>query len=342
MRRPALSSALCALVFGCSTLTASPEGDRALPAGRGGPYRPLTAAEMGGQLCVVLENNVRYDDPSALADGDAVIVYATREADGRSSIVRTRVVLGARPDAAPSEVFAATLPWQSGRVAAPSVVQHDGKFFMAYATPGGLGIAESRDGLSFTEAGVARLEADPAAGESTPLGSPALVHDPAGGWVLAYTSGASIWAARADDAMSRFERLDAAAETPRRDPLVAPDDDGLDAGAPDFRAGSVSDPAFTVEETSAGRTLWRLFFTARGRPTLVDGGLRSEVVVGVAGSFDGRRYTVSTSPAFSSRVDVSASAPSVILRNQRESIMFLGGNCGGFSQRRGLRVAVAP
>ncbi len=341
MPRPVLLPLVLALTA-CGTLAEPGSGDLDLPIGRGGPFGPVAPADMNNQLCAVVEVGARLDDPAPLRVTDGVALYFTYVRGEVRAIARVLLPDGRLPQGVPAVVYAPSASWEGDRVESPSLARSpDGALWMAYASPGGLGVARSADGLAWSPPGAPSLQQDPAAGEETPLRAPSLTRDPAGGWVLLYESAAAIWMARAGDDL-RFVRTDGDPSTPRRDPVLAPTGGGPDAGTAGYRSGAVGDPALTVETTASGRTLWRLYFTARTVPLPVDGGSRAEVTIGVAGSFDGRAFEAASIPALATRVDPTASAPGVVADGPTRTILYAGGNCSGATQRRGIRVALSP
>jgi len=339
MPRRALLSLL--VLAGCGTLAEPGAGDLELPNGRGGPFGPVVPADMNNQLCAVVEVGARLDDPAPLRTAQGVALYFSYVRGEVRGIGRVLMPNGRLPEGVPAVVYRPSASWEGDTVEAPSLAQGpDGALWMAYASPGGLGIARGTDGLAWTAPAAPSLVQDPTAGEDTSLRAPSLTRNPAGGWVLLYESAAAIWMARAGDDL-RFTRVDGDPSTPRRDPVLAPATTG-DGGVPGYRSGAVGDPFLTVETTSAGRALWRLYFTARTTPLPIDGGLRADVTVGVAGSFDGARFEAAAIPALASRIDLTASAPGVIADGPNRTILYAGGSCSGATQRRGLRVALSP
>ncbi len=342
MKRGIVGSGLAVAIVGCGTLTAPGEGNRDLPVGRGGPYRLLGPSDLDGRACVVEEVGSSLDDPSAVPSGRDVTLFFTRERDGRRSIYRAFVSAELRAAVPIAEALGPSQRWHGASLASPSVRALPNRgLIMAYVAEGGIGIAESSDGSRWSDANAPALAQDPTAGEATALRGPNLVVDSDGSRWVFYESGAAIWAARSERGGAPFARVDSDPRTTRRDPALAPQGGGaIGGGVPSYLAGSVGDPELLVETTSSGRSLWRLFFTARGTPIAIDGGSRSEVVVGVAGSFDGRFFTPSVIPSLSSRVDATLSSPAVVTDGPLRAKLFVGGNCAFGVSRRGIRVAV--
>ena len=141
-----------------------------------------------------------------------------------------------------------------------------------------------------------------------------------------------------------FARVDGDPRTPRRDPVMAATGAGvpLDGGAPGFESGSVDDPELTVETTAIGRSLWRLYYTARSVPVAMDAGLAPTVAIAMAASFDGVAFTRFGAPVFATRADPTLAAPTVLADDARRTLLYVGGRCTLSRGRRGVRAGIAP
>lgn len=332
-----------ALTLGCGTAASPGGGDSNLPSGRGGPYRLLDGDEVSEGTCLLREQGVTFEDPSALAlDARRVALYFTRREGARRTVRRAVVVDGRRVEAAPVEALAPTLAWHGEGVGAPDVASLRDGLAMAYDTSGGLGIATSADGLTWRSDEQPALTADATAGEVTALRSPALLALREGVVMLAYESAGSIWLATADTVAGPWQRVDAIPETPRRDPVVAPGDDARDAGVVGFASGAVGDPSLRLEEVGVGRRLYRLFFSARSAPVAVDGGSTFSRAIGVAGSFDGVHFPRAETPALTGRPDPAVRAPSTWSNGPLRTWLFVTGRCDGAGRSEGIRVGVSP
>lgn len=334
------------LASNCGTLASPGAGDHELPANRTGPFRELTMTEMAGRTCAAVDFAGLIDEPSALrlADG-RIALYVTREHDGLRTIARLVMRAPGQQQSDPVDVLTATLPWQGGGVSSPDVAARaDGSLVMAYATASGaIALASSADGASWTARPVAALEASDASGETTALRAPSVVAQ-GDTLVLAYVSGGAIWLARAPRVDAPFERVDADPRTPRRDPVLGATGvtSGPDGGAPGFESGSLDDPDLTLEAGALGRSLWRLFYTARSTPVAMDGGVAPTLAISMAASFDGLTFTRFGAPVFSTRNDPTIASPSMLADDARRTLLYVGGRCNLSRGRRGIRAAIAP
>ncbi len=325
--------------LGCGTIASPGEADRDLPNNRTGPFRPLTLTETSGQECVVTDPHGALDEPSAvrLPDG-TVAVYATRRVPGRTGIARTVLRGGVLATGPLTDVFAATQPWEGAAVASPAVVAlAGGGYAMAYVSQGSVGIARSADSVAWTAAPAPVLTADPGAGEAATLEAPSLVVDGAGSAALAYASGGSLWLARAPAVGGPYARVDAVAATPVRDPVLAPDTPP--DGGVDFASGALGDPSLTLDETSAGRALWRLYFTARATVG-IDAGVPARSI-GMAAAFDGVTFQRVGAPVYAPRTG-NVAAPSILARDAVVTLLYVGADCSASGDGRGIQGAVAP
>ncbi len=344
MRRAVFALALAA---GCGTIASPGAGDHDLPANRTGPFRELTAAEMGDRTCAAYDFAGLVDEPSALrlADGRTVL-YVSREHDDRRVIARVTMRAPGQQEGEPADVLSATLPWQGGGVSSPDVAAlPGGGFVMAYGTAAGaLGLARSADGVAWQPQPSPALEADAAQGEESALRAPSVVALADGSLVVAYASAGAIWLARSPRVDGALARVDADPRTPRRDPLLAATGPGVpaDGGAPGFESGAIDDPELTVESTAIGRPIWRLYYTARSVPFSMDAGVAPSVAIGMAASFDGVTFTRFGAPVLSSRADPTISAPTTLADDARRTLLYAGGRCTLSRGRRGVRAAIAP
>lgn len=334
------------VLAGCGTLASPGGGEADLPNNRTGPFRELTSAETGGQRCAAYDSAGGFDEPSAvrLPDG-RVALYGTRTRMGRRTIARTVLTGLARQTEEPADVLTATLPWQAMAVASPEVIAVAGGYVMAYATgSGALGVARSTDGVAWQALPTPALEMDAAMGEETALRAPTIVATANGGLVLAYASGSAIWLARTGAVDGRFVRVDGDPSTPRRDPLLGATGRASpmgDAGV-GFESGAVDDPSLTVEATATGRSIWRLYYTARSVPQAMDGGVAPSVAVTMAASFDGVSFTRFGAAVVTSRTDPTLAAPSALAVDARRTLLYLSGRCDTAGRVRGVRAAIAP
>lgn len=347
LRYRTIASLVAMASLGCGTLASPGAGDHELPANRTGPFRELTLAEMGGRTCAAVDFSGLIDEPSALRRSDGrVALYVSREHDSQRVIARVVMRAPGQQDGDPVDVLSASLPWQGGAVSSPDVASRsDGSLVMAYATASGaLGLARSADGTSWSALPSPALEAVADAGETTALRAPTVLERGDGVIVLVYASAGALWMARAPRIDAPFERVDADPRTPRRDPVLGAVGHAVnpDGGAPEFESGSLDDPDLTVESTALGRSLWRLYYTARSAPFAMDGGVAPGLTISMAASFDGVNFTRFGAPVFSTRADPSIAAPSMVADDSRRSLLYTGGRCNLSRGRRGVRAAIAP
>jgi hypothetical protein len=327
---------LALLAQACGTLGGDGAADHRLPDNRLGPFRELTSAESGDRDCVVVDFDGLVDDPSALRDPDgSVTLWVSRLRRERRTIARAVARDGVTHLTELEDVYSPFQPWEGDRVQAPSVVRHRGGYVMAYEAAGGLGLATSADGTRWTGRPAPALEPVPALGETT-LQAPSLVLSPAGEATLVYASAGALWLARAPSPNGPFARVDALPATPERDPVVRPI--RPDGGAPEV----LSDPSLHAEVTSAGRPLWRLFFSQRDAvgPAL-DGGAVARVI-GLAASWDGVSFQRAPQPALALRGDADPAAPSMVPYDSTRTLLYVGARCPLSRLRRGVKATVAP
>jgi hypothetical protein len=332
----------------CGTLASPAGGAQDLPSNRTGPFRELTYEQMNNRRCAAVDFTGLLDEPSVLPLTDGrIVLYATRVHNNTTTIARTVLRdLGKQVDD-PVDVLTATLPWQDMAVSSPGVCAlPSGGFAMAYSTRSGvIGIARSTNETSWQSFSTPSLEGSPTMGETTALRAPSLVCLGDGSVVMAYASAGSIWLARAPRLEGPWIRVDAKPQTPQRDAvLTASNTSPGDAGSSlvGFESGAVDDPELTVETITNGRTLWRLYYTARSAAVAMDGGLSSSVSVSMAASWDGVTFVRFGTPIYTSRGDTTVAAPSVLALDGRRTVMYTGALCELSRGRRGVKASVSP
>ena len=276
MSRRASSLALVALVGACATSGAEGEGDRDLPSAGVGPFRKLADAEVLGIAPFVLEDrDARYREPSAVAGAEGVVLVAVASAPGgRDVIVRTRAedgrsFFGTTGDGGrrPPIVLAPELAWEGTALSGPAALRRGEEWLLYYAGAGGIGVARSRDGVSFTREPSPVLAADPRAGawETSAPRAPGVYVLPDGRVRLLYAAGGALGAAESEDGV-RFRRLDADPATLELDPVLAASRAVVPASGATparwaFDARAVSDPVALRRVTPAGRVHLRVLYT---------------------------------------------------------------------------------
>jgi hypothetical protein len=299
MKKPNLLFTIAAL-GGCATLGAPTGGATGLPSANIGPFRPLEMAESraGAPYYYVLDGDgFPYREPAALAvnPGDPsssdvflyVVASATSGALSQDVIARTRAddarsFYGTYLDdmngtTSPAVVLAATLAWEGDDLTGPSALYFGSMIYLYYAAAGGIGLAQSMDGLHFTKVALPVLTTDPTASwETTTPSAPSVAILPDGTFDMMYSAGLSIGEATSSDGL-HFTRVSA---NPVLSPLPAlpgflvtttadAGDAGADAGTSvPFDIGQVADPCVVPAVTPAGRLDVRVLYTGYdGRPS---------------------------------------------------------------------------
>lgn len=315
MDRPTSSLLLASLVAcACATLAEGGGGDDHLPNALAGPFRPLRDPEIGNLRSepYAIDDDERFlRDPSVIdADGVAttlaVIGYfagreepATGEPDPTlepDRIFASIAIDGRTFDRDPKVVLAADVSWEGGRVGQPSALRLEENATVAlfYAAEGGVGLATSLDGGTFTKRDQAVLAPDPSGWEGGgPLSSPGAARRPDGTIDLFYevelASGErAIGLSRSSDDGESFTREGGA-------PALSAAGDEISVGTP-----------FPVLATSAtGRALQRLYYDAE----LADG--RREIRLAAREGFDGP-FVRAIAPVFGAGSKLDPREPCVV------------------------------
>jgi hypothetical protein len=279
------SLVLC-LCLSCGTLD-TPGGEPAgLPSSGVGPFRPLEDGELTPEALVpyVFSNQTAdYREPCVVGTSSdptstAVWMYAVGHVGGVDVLVRTRAddarsfygdeadnSGGAPPT--PPVVLQASLPWEggaTGNLAGPSALMVSGQVWLYYAAQGGIGLAQSNDGLTFSRQSAPVLTPDPSATwETTVPHAPSVAVFPDGSWHMMYGAGVSIGEATSSDGLV-WTRV---AENPIFSPSPTVDPSTLPTGVvPPFDEGQVDDPALIPQTTVDGRLQVRVLYTGYGAP----------------------------------------------------------------------------
>jgi hypothetical protein len=244
---------------GCATLAGEAgDLDAVRPNAGAGPFRPLSGAELGADAPNVLRKKAAaYRQASALALGDGrpgtVALYVV--ADNVHGIYRF-VAADARsfgePDP-PEPVLAPSEPWEGSELAAPEVARMGGEIWLYYAAEGGIGLARSTDGRSFTKHPSPVLTVDSApsweAGEAPR--DPGFVALAANDFRLFYAAGGRIGEARSSDGID-WQR--------EPGPVLAPVMPAGDA----FDGLAVEGPEPELAKSAEGRRITRVYYGGRG------------------------------------------------------------------------------
>jgi hypothetical protein len=311
------------LALSCSTLGTDGEGDRDLPSSGVGPFRKLDGDEVLGTAPFVFADSfAHYREPSALSLSEAspeVALYAMatqRTGDTQRDVfVRTRAddgrsFYGSQGDSGhtPPVVLEPSLPWEGGRISSPSVIRYKGEVWLYYATPAGIALATSSDGLTFKKRDNPIFVADSAISwETDAPHAPSVAVFPDGSLHLFYASGGAIGEATSADGVA-FTRVDPDLTSAATDPVLQPAAEiptaSLPLGQkPPFDTLRVDHPCALTRTTVAGRLHVRMLYTGYRN---IEGRMVS--AIGFAARYGDRGKLVrNTAPVFS--VDKHEEAP---------------------------------
>ena len=254
---------LCGFLVSCGTL-GTPGGEPAgLPSSGVGPFRALQQGELTPKALlpyVFANQTADYREPSVVGtstdpSSTEVWMYAVAHVGGVDVLVRTRAddarsfygdtsdnATGAPPT--PPVVLQASQAWEggaTGNLAGPSALLVGGQLWLYYAAAGGIGLAQSSDGLTFTRQSAPVLVPDAtAAWETSTPHAPSVAVFPDGSWHMMYGAGGSIGEATSTDGLT-WTRV---AGNPISAPSAPVDPSSLPAGVPlpfDRRQGGRSD-----------------------------------------------------------------------------------------------------
>ncbi len=260
---------LALLLAACSTLGTESEPVEGLPTSGIGPFRRLEGMETAGVAPFVFDSEpARYRDPAALPEGDGVLLYAValdREVE-RDVIVRTRAndgraFYGANVDSghtAPT-ILRADQAWEGENLSGPAPLRVGNEIWLYYAGRDGVGLARSKDGLTFTKEAAPIL----VAGDEGIPSAPSVLLREDGTFDLLYAAGCALYEATSTDGV-HFVRLDPDLTTPSLDALLrvsAPKTNLLPGEKPPFDTDCLSDPHVTTRITPAGRLQFRVLYT---------------------------------------------------------------------------------
>jgi hypothetical protein len=314
MRTARLAALL--LCVSCGTLAGSAGVPQGLPSSGVGPFRALQDGELAPAAVVPYvfsSSSALYREPSVIGtstdpSSTEVWMYAVAKVGGVDVIVRTRAddarsFYGdladnsdtSHPMHVPPVVLQADQPWEggaTGNLAGPSALMVGGQLWLYYAAAGGIGLAQSSDGLTgFTKQSGPVLAPDPSATwETTTPHAPTVAVFPDGSWHMMYGAGGSIGEATSTDGI-HWTRADA---NPILAPSPAVDPSTLGPGVePPFDEGQVDDPMLAPQTTVDGRLQVRVLYTGYGEAA--DGGVPSSAI-GFAARFDADPAALSRQP----------------------------------------------
>ena len=274
----------------CGTIGTPGSGDLDLPSSGGGPFQALAQTQVAPQDLapfVFLDVGRLYREPSALAatsdpSSPAVLLYVVVNGAKGDVIERTRADDGVsfygdtgdlqnNSTHKPPVVLLASLAWEGSDLSGPSALRIGSDIWLYYAAAGGIGLAKSSDGTTFTKTGQPVLGVDHGASwEPTAPRAPTVAVFPDGSWHMLYASGSDIGEATSPDGMT-WKRVDADPSTPTLDPVLEPsavvDPTTLPLGEhPPFDEGSVDDPLLAPRVDPTGQLQVRVFYSGYDKP----------------------------------------------------------------------------
>ncbi len=274
--RPFLRLSLVA-VSACATLgQESPIGQN-LPSSGVGPFQVLSQMQVQPADVapyVFLSPGQSPMEPCVLpqstdAASPALFMYLDGQSSKGAVIVRTRSDDGVsfygdsadesnHPTHKPPVVLSPSLAWEGTSVSGPSAMREGSEIWMYYAGDGGIGLAKSSDGLTFTRTGAPVLAPDAsAAWEKTTPRAPSVAVFPDGSWHMMYAAGTSIGEATSSDGMTWTR----AAGNPVLEPStpVNPKTLGVGEKVP-FDEATVEDPLLVPRVDPAGQLQVRVLY----------------------------------------------------------------------------------
>jgi hypothetical protein len=255
-----------------------------------GPFQALGAMQIEPvdiAPFVFFEPGKAVSDPSVIpatadATSPAVLAYVVATAASGHVVVRTRADDGVsfygdapdvqrNPSHLPPVVLAPSLAWEGTDVTGPSALRLGGGVWLYYAAQGGVGLARSSDGLTFTKTGQPVLAPDPTVTwETTPPHAPSVAVFPDGSWHMLYAAGVCIGEATSPDGIN-WRRVDADPSTATLDPVLAPstpvDPKTLGPGEePPFDEATVEDPLLLPRTDPTGKLQVRVLYAGYAQP----------------------------------------------------------------------------
>lgn len=315
--RALLLAALLAL-SACATLPESAGGQTGIPNADAGPFRALVSAEIGGARIAPngLEDDNDYgrdpailradDDPSSMAVFGYVAAAAGESAaptTPTSTIARYGATDGRTFDFSDLVVLEADQPWEGGLMAAPAVLRAGGEILLYYAGAGGIGLAKSADGMTFTKVQGPVLTPDPSGWEHGAVpASPGVVELDDGTFRMFYEVAVAI----GEDAIGEASSPDGVSWTRLGSgPALAPSAGDAHAATLPYDGASVGSPFPMLATSAEGRAILRVYYGA------TDGsGVRT---IGLAARYgtDGALQRAET-PVFGSSSTLAPREPCVV------------------------------
>lgn len=292
---------LVSLSVSCATLGGESNNGINLPSAGDGPFRPLVAAELSLSAVppyVLGDPSENFEEPTVVGVSDdpsspEVWMYCVSHANGGDVVVRThaldaRSFYGDTTDNedtsharhVPPTVLSADQGWEGGTLTAPAAIRTNGQVWLYYTAAGGIGLAQSSDGLTFTKVPQPVLAPDAsAAWETTTPHAPSVAVFPDGTWHMLYGAGGAIGEATSPDGVT-WTRSDG---NPVLSPSPTMDPSTLGPGqTPPFDEGGVDDPVLAPQTTLDGKLQVRVLYTGYREPP---GTSPRDSAIGLAGRY---------------------------------------------------------
>jgi hypothetical protein len=337
----------------CATIPEPGGGGENLPNAGAGPFRPLVRTDEVNELGNLRSAPNALDDDQSFArdpavldlDGDprtfGVAGYVAvavaqggedpKKDDPTRAILRFTAVDGRSFDRSSETVLVPEAAWEGGVIGQPAVIQVGGEVFLYYAAAGGIGLAKSPDGRSFTREPEPVLAPSAASWEQGAVpSSPGVVRLPDGTFRMFYE------VARAEDrsAIGEASSPDGRVWT-RLGAAPALEPRGLgDGGEEPYDAVSVGAPFPLLATSAEGRSILRLYYGARART-----GPR---VVALAARYgDDGPFSRADSPVFGTGKPLGPTEPCVVAF-EGFSLLFVTQQASNTLARPAVAVGLAP
>jgi hypothetical protein len=346
------ATGLAAPGLACATLPEPAGGDQNLPSAVAGPFSALTTDQFSTSLSITAPNGFAdlndfgrdisvldtdgdpttpgvtgYVAASTIEDGmDPTPTSPTRTIvrytalDGRSFNLQSAAVV-LQPDA----------PWEGDVVAAPSVLRSGSGLLLYYAAQGGIGLAQSGDGLTFTKVSGPVLSPSASGWDQSAVpASPGVVKLTDGSFRMFYevpfgAGGAAIGEAGSPDGVTWTRLGDG--------PALAPSPGG-DAGPTPWDSAAAGSPYPMLAVSGDGRPILRLFYGA-----LDVGGLRTIALAARYGT-DGP-FERAVTPVFGDDSTLGAREPCVVAFSSY-SLLYVTQDSSTTNTQPAVAVGVAP